>query len=276
MIFGAITNSWRRQLNGQDITALIKEAQARGARHIELRQTCLGDYERGEGEHWRPVLPRLEALVQEFPGVSFDLAMAWPCLTKKTDPSSEPFQAALSGARLVGGRTSHLRLVDPAAFDRPWERPEDIPDEALGVANLAREAARQGIILSMENSGQPIRSMALLVREARARLTPEEGRYLGLCPDPTNQLRRYPDSDPLAELQALPADVIKIVHFKQARDGKAQPTVDTGDLDCARMVQILEAKGFDGPAIMEIPPDERVFEHLASSFAFLTAVAVGR
>jgi sugar phosphate isomerase/epimerase len=128
----------------------------------------------------------------------------------------------------------------------------------------------------MENSGLPIRSMALLVHEARARLTPEEGRYLGLCPDPTNQLRRYLGSDPLAELEALPTDVIKIIHFKQARGGRAHPTVDTGDLDCARMVQILEAKGFQGPAIMEIPPDERVFEHLASSFAYLEAVSGGR
>ena len=144
------------------------------------------------------------------------------------------------------------------------------------MADLAREAARQGIILSMENSGQPIRSMALLVREARACLTPAEGRYLGLCPDPTNQLRRYPDSDPLAELEALPEDVIKIVHFKQARNGRAHPTVDTGDLDCARMMQILEIKGFQGAAIMEIPADERVFDHLASSFAFLEAVAGGR
>ena len=144
------------------------------------------------------------------------------------------------------------------------------------MADLAREAARQGVILSMENSGQPIRSMALLVQEARARLTPEAGRYLGLCPDPTNQLRRYPDSDPLAELEALPTDVIKIVHFKQARGGRAHPTVDTGDLDCARMMQILQAKGYAGPAIMEIPPDARVFDHLASSFAFLEAVAGGR
>ena len=276
MIFGAITNSWRRQLDGQDLAVLIEEAQARGARHIELRQTCLGQCESGEGEEWRPVLSRLEALVHAFPGLSFDLAMAWPCLTRRTDPSGEPFQAALRGAKLVGGQTPHLRLVDPAPFAHPWETPADLPHEAMGVADLAREAARQGVILSIENSGQPIRSMALLVREARAQLTPAEGRYLGLCPDPTNQLRRYPDSDPLAELEALPADVVKIVHFKQARGGRAHPTVDTGDLDCARMLQILEAKGFHGPAIMEIPPDERVFDHLASSFAFLETIAGGR
>lgn len=275
MIFGAITNSWRHQLGSQELAALVNEAQARGARHIELRQTCLGQCESGEGEHWRPVLPRLAAIVQEFPGLSFDLAMAWPCLTRTTDPSGEQFQAALQGAKLVGGATPHLRLVDPAAFDHAWERPEDIPPEALSVADLAREAARQGVILSMENSGQPIRSMALLVREARARLTPDEGRYLGLCPDPTNQLRRYPASDPLAELEALPADMLKIVHFKQARGGRAHPTVDAGDLDCARMMQILRAKGYAGPAVMEIPPDARVFENLASSFAFLDAVVSG-
>jgi len=276
MRFGAITNSWRQQLDGEDLTVLVKEAQARGARHIELRQTCLGAYERGDGEDWRPVLSSLESLVQEFPGLSFDLAMAWPCLTRTTDPTGEPFQAALQGAKLVGGPAPHLRLVDPAPFEAPWEKPTDIPAEALGVVDLAREAARQGVILSMENSGQPIRSMALLVHEARARLTPTEGRYLGLCPDPTNQLRRYPHSDPLAELEALPADVIKIVHFKQARNGRAYPTVDSGDLDCARMLHILEAKGFDGPAIMEIPPDAQVFEHLTSSFAYLEGVAGGR
>jgi hypothetical protein len=166
MIFGAITNSWRLQLNGEDLAVLVKEAQARGARHIELRQTCLGQCESGEGEHWRPVLSHLEALVQAFPELSFDLAMAWPCLTRETDPAGAQFQAALLGAKLVGRQTPHLRIVDPASFDHPWERPEDIPHEALGVAALAREAARQGIILSMENSGQPIRSMALLVREA--------------------------------------------------------------------------------------------------------------
>ena len=49
-----------------------------------------------------------------------------------------------------------------------------------------------------------------------------------------------------AELEALPADMIKIVHFKQARSGRAHPSVDTGDLDCGRMLQILEAKGFQG------------------------------
>jgi len=269
MNFGAITNSWKLQLNDTDLGALVSDAQTRGAKHIELRQTCLGDCESGEGEDWRPVLPRLQALVDSFPDLDFDLAMAWPCLTQKSDPGGEQFQAALEAARVVGRDTPHLRIVDPSPFDQAWEQPEDIPAEAMGVTELAREAASQGVILSMENSGQPIRSMALLVREARSRLSAEEGAYLGLCPDATNQLRRFPESDPLAELDAVPLDMLKIVHFKQARDGRAHPTVDTGDLDCLRMLRILEAKNYQGPVIMEIPPGEQVLENLSASFAFL-------
>ena len=63
MIFGAITNSWKIQLNDTDLADLVSDAKTRGAKHIELRQTCLGDCESGEGDNWRPVLPRLQALV---------------------------------------------------------------------------------------------------------------------------------------------------------------------------------------------------------------------
>jgi sugar phosphate isomerase/epimerase len=275
MLFGAITNSWRQQLADHHLAELVQEARERGARHVELRQTCLGECESGEGDQWRPVLPRLQEMVDQFPDLSFDLAMAWPCLTRKAEPAGEQFQAALAGAKLVGREAPHLRLVDPSPFDKAWEGPSDLPEEALGLADLAREAARQGVILSVENSGQPIRSMGLLVREARRRLSLEEGAYLGLCPDPTNQLRRFPDSDPLAELEALPLDVIKIVHFKQARGGRPHPTVDTGDLDCRQMLSLLQRKSYQGPAIMEIPPDPQVLDNLLASFAFLQAAPTG-
>ena len=82
-------------------------------------------------------------------------------------------------------------------------------------------------------------------------------------------IRDSPDSDPLLELDALPLDMIKIVHFKQARGGKAYHSVDTGDLDCKKMLTILEEKGYSGAAIMEIPSHENVFDNLEHSFEFL-------
>lgn len=273
MIYGAITNSWKFHLESNGVKDLVGEAVGKGAKHIELRQSALGDCETGEGEDWRPATEKLTALVEAFPETKFDLAMAWPCLTQMSDPQGAAFQAALAGAKVVGRTEPHLRLVDPSAFDAPWESPQDIPEEALSVAGLASEAARQGVLLSIENSGLPIRSMAMLVNEARARMSASDAQYLGLCPDPTNQLRRYPDSDPLDELEALPLDMIKIIHFKQTSDGKAHPTVDTGDLNCGRMLNILQRKNYLGPAIMEIPPHANVFENLEASFAFLQSGA---
>ena len=269
MIFGAITNSWRLQLQEQPLLDLVAQAEAKGARHIELRQTCLGACESGEGDDWRPSLEGLSAVVEAHPGLSYDLAMAWPCLTRETDPQGDGWQAALAGARLVGRDTPHLRIVDPSSFDAAWESPADIPDAAWSLAGLATESARQGVILSMENSGQPVASMAMLVQAVRERMPEEHRSYLGLCPDPTNQLRRFPDSDPLGDLEALPLDMLKIVHFKQMRNGEAWPTVDDGDLDCRAMRDILTGMGYAGPAIMEIPPETDVFSNLESSFAYL-------
>lgn len=90
-----------------------------------------------------------------------------------------------------------------------------------------------------------------------------------MCPDPANQLRRQPGTDALADLNSVPLDMLKIVHIKQAQGGEAIPTVADGDLDCARMAEILEAKGYVGPTIFEIPSHEKAFENLSSSFAYV-------
>ena len=269
MIYGAITNSWREQLPSHSIKELVGAAVKKGARHIELRQTCLGECEEGSGPNWRPNMAQLQQVADAYPELTFDLAMALPCLSQKIDPKGDMFQAALAGAKLVGGSQPHLRVVDPAPFESPWNSQGDIPEEALGLAGLATEAASQGVVMSMENSSLPIRNMAMLVEKVRSMMSETAGLGLGLCPDPTNQLRRFPDSDPLAELDALPLDMIKIVHFKQLRRGETFTSVDEGDLDCLRMRDILDAKGYAGAAIMEIPSHSEVFDNLESSFQYL-------
>jgi len=163
MKIGAITNSFGVQIDGDNLPDLVRDARDRGAKHIELRQTFLGNCETGKGEDWRPVIGNFQSLVDGFPDLSFNLAMAMPCLSGGVDPKGEMFQQALTAAKVVGREAPHLRLVDPAPQDKVWERPGDIPEEALSVADLAREAAAQGITLSVENSGQSIGAIALLV-----------------------------------------------------------------------------------------------------------------
>ena len=269
MKLGAITNSWREQLGRQDIGALVGEAQARGARHIELRQTCLGECESGEGDDWRPDVGRLEALVARYPGLSFNLAVAYPCLTQMAQPESGLFEAMLEAAIAVSPSQAHLRMVDPARFGAHWESAGDIPDAAMSIGELVRAAAARGVTLSIENSGQPIRSLALLVGEVRAGLPADVGIRLGLCTDPTNQLRVDPGSDPVGEVEALAVDMIKIAHFKQTLAGEALPALGAGDVDCLWLRDALRGKGYAGAAVMEIPPHARVFDNLAASFAFL-------
>ena len=270
MILGAITNSWAEQLMETELPRLVERARRRGAQHIELRQSYLGQYETGAGDEWRPATDKMARLVRTFPLLTFNLAIAYPCLTTPADPGSAVFQASLEAAKVLGSSGNpRLRMVDPARFDSPWEKADDLPQDALGIAALGKESARQGVSLFIENSGQPIRSMDLLVREARAGLDPEEALYLGLCVDATNSLRCDPSSDPVAEMEDVAGDAIFMVHFKQTRDGKPYASVDEGDLDFRRQMTVTEAKGYNGPVVLEIPPGEGVFDSFAESVQYL-------
>ena len=273
MRIGAITNSWGVQINGSNLPELVRNAKDRGAKHIELRQTFLGNCETGKGHEWRPVIGNLKSLADGFPELSFNLAMAVPCLSGGVASDGPLFQQALEAAKVVGREAPHLRLVDPAPQENAWESPDDIPEEALSITGLARVASAQGVTLSLENSGQSIGALTMLVEKCRERLSNEEGKILGLCPDPTNQIQRQPETDALGDLDAVPLDMLKIVHFKQMQDGRAIPTVDDGDLDCARMVEILDSKGYTGLAIFEIPSHEDVFDNLSSSFAYVERIS---
>ena len=270
MILGAITNSWREQVFTADLARLVERARRRGAAHIELRQTYLGQYEEGAEDYWRPAIDKLSRLVRTFPVLTFNLAIAYPCLTREPGPASPRFQASLEGARALGASIAPmLRVVDTARFDSTWEEADDLPSAAVCVAELAEESARQGVRLCLENSGQPIRSMALLVREARNALSAGDASYLGLCVDPINSMLADPGSDPIAEIESLPLDDIFMVHFKQTQNGQLHPTVDDGDLDLPRLVKVLKGKGYEDLAILEIPPGERVFDNFKASVDYL-------
>ncbi|MEW6673265.1 MAG: TIM barrel protein [Thermodesulfobacteriota bacterium] len=273
MILGAISNSWKLQLSNNDLKELVQEARTRGARHIELRQTCLGDYETGCGESWRPAIQKLSEIASGFPQLSFNLAIEWTCLSAETDPCGEQFQSALQAARALDAKVPHLRLVDRTSYVAAWTDESRVPIMAIQqVADLAREASKQGVTLSIENVGQTIAGMTLLVRMVRDRLPKNTGRILGICPDPANQLPRYPDSDPVSEIESTPLDFLKIVHFKQTQGGKPHPAIDAGDVDCLRQMRVLQKIGYQGVIVMEIPPHERVMGNLTASYEYLGRV----
>lgn len=270
MILGAISNSWKLQLQNQGLKELVQEARTRGAHHIELRQTCMGAYETGVGAAWRPEVQKLAELAGAFTDLSFNLAMEWPCFAAEGDPDDELFQSALQAVKALDADAPHLRLVDRTVFDAAWLDAGLVPSAAIEqTAGLMRAASQKGVTLSIENVGQTIAGMTLLIRMVRERLPENAGRFLGICPDPANQLPRFPDSDPVAEIESTPLDFLKVVHFKQTRGGKPHPTIESGDVDCLRQMRVLRKIGYQGAIVLEIPPHQRVMENLSAGFDYL-------
>ena len=107
-------------------------------------------------------------------------------------------------------------------------------------------------------------------------LNADEAPHLGLCVDPINSMRVDPDNDPIAEIEALPPDYILMVHFKQTQNCQTHPVVGDGDLDYRRLLGVLESKGYNGLAILEIPGGEQVFDNFSESVDYLQKLMVSR
>ena len=269
MKVGVITNSWGIQLQNNNLTELVTRARNIGAKHVELRQTFLGELETGTDEKWRPVVKNFDSLANTFNDMSFNLAIAAPFLSGGLDPEGSILQKSLEACISVSGTNPHLRLVDLTPQKKVWKQHSDIPEGAFIIKELASVASSQGITISIENSGQPIRALHMLVEICRDGLPNNLGDFLGLCPDPANQIGKQPNMDPLEDLEKLPIDMLKIVHFKQIRNGTILPAVEPGELDCSDMIQILKSKQYAGPAIFEIPSSQNVFENLSNSFDYI-------
>jgi len=261
------------QLTKYDLSDLIKKASICGAKHIELRQNSMGKYEKGSEKEWRPINTKLRNVKDVFSNLSFSLAINLECLSQIIDPFSNFYQSALNTTLILNQNNPILRVVDPYIFNNCWESKEQIPKTIIkSLKNIVEETANHGITLAIENEGQPISSMLLLIQAVRETLSNKYCKYLGICPDLANQIIHYNNSNPLKELEELPSDIIKIVHFKQTVNFTLYPKIDIGDIDCIRQLKILQKKNYLGPLIIEIPPNEKIFENLIFSINFLRSL----
>lgn len=270
MKIGAITNSWGKQISMGNLSDLIRDVRLRGAAHVELRQTFLGDCEIVTESGWHPVIPNLQSLAQNHVGLSFNIALAGPFLSDNHDPVRMLFMDGLAAAKAVGGEEPHLRVVDPAAGINSCRGQYVFKDMVRLVTELAKIAASEGVIFSIENSYHSIGELVTLVAECRRDLPTADGQFLGLCIDPINQLRRRPEVDSLMDLESVPVDMVKIVHFKQLRNGRPFHVVGSGDLDIGKMIGILKDKNYDGIGICEIPSHIFAFENFSTSVSYLS------
>ena len=267
MRLGLVSNVWSVQLAaGEDLADLVAAAADRGYRVIELRQKSLGGYESAP-DHL-PDVAALAALARRFSEMRFVAAYEVPFLDPDTGPSHRCFEAAVSVARAVAQeRQPHVRLVD---LSTTAEQLSACGPDAAGhtIARLAAALADDDTPLSVENAWQPWPLLAAAIAAARTELGTAAAR-LRVCFDPCNFAFIQEPTDAAAVLASLAPAQVGMLHFKQRRNGRLEPTVGAGDVDWPRLIPVIVARGLFGQALFEMAGHERLWHNLERSSAYL-------
>jgi sugar phosphate isomerase/epimerase len=267
MLLGLVSNVWNVQLAaGEDLADLVAAAAARGYRVIELRQKSLGGYE-SERDHL-PDVAGLAALARRFPELRFVAAYEAPFLHPDTGPHDRYFEAAVSVARAVAQeRQPHVRLVD---LSTTAEQIAACGADAAGqtIARLTAALADDATLLSVENAWQPWPLLAAAIAAARTALGTAAGR-LRICFDPCNFAFIQEPTDAAAVLASLSPEQVGMLHFKQRRNGRLEPTVAAGDVDWPRLIPVIVERGLFGQALFEMASHEQLWRNLELSSACL-------
>ena len=270
---GIVSNCCRTQLDaGASLSEVIAEAVRRGYRAVELRQTCLGDFETHD-DH----LPLAEALCNlpvMFPGIRFNLAINVPCLQPGFSANDHLFTAGKWAAQAVAGDClPHLRLVDLQTTAAQMSKATSV-DIGRTIAGLARAVVELDGVLSLEHSRQPWDGFRAAFDAARDELSRDADR-LRLCYDPCNLLFAGDGVDPTEVTASLSADELSMVHVKQ-REGERGPAVVTdGDIDWAAQAVALKNIGYRGPILFEVEPHVDIWQNLDASCRYLQRVGFG-
>ena len=262
-VLGIVSNCFRTQLTaGASLTDLIAEAVQHGYRVIELRQTCLGEFETGDEP--LPLPDSLTVLSESFPGVRFNVAIAVPFLQAGFSADDDVFTAGRWAAHAVAGEyPPHLRLVDPSASTIA-----DSPQTAGSrIARLTRAMIELDGVLSVEHSRQPWHEFRAAFDAARGDLA-RDGDRLRLCYDPCNLLIPGDGVDPSQITASLKPEELSMVHAKQ-RSGGPLHTVTSGDIDWEAQAAALKQIGYGGPILFEIEPHADIWNHLEASRQYL-------
>jgi hypothetical protein len=278
---GLVSNCWKAQLDsGVSLSRLVEQAAAEGFRFVELRQGCLGECE--DSETRLPHADELRKLAQDFPEITFDLAVELPVFSEETDVSSKTVETMLLGARAISEneRPAHLRIVDLVSKEVPNGRAaadaanaafclEDVVESLLNL-----KAQIPAGIVSVEHSFQSWSGFRR-VFEAASSGSDSASDSVQLCYDPCN-LWLADDGENANEITArLPVEWLSMVHLKQRVRGAISPQLEPGDVDWPRQLSLLNSAGYTGPFLFETAPSQDVWECLRDSRDYLALIVRG-
>ncbi len=267
MKLGLVSNVWKTQLDdGASLRELIGQAVQHNYRTIELRQTCLGEFEIGDDHRPQPNL--LALLPEEFPGVRFNVAINVSFLDAEFSANDSMFEASRMAAFAVAGSTPpHLRLVDLGTRDESFLG-MNVDDVAEGLVALATSMRDLDGVLSIEHSLQSWEPFYAAFRSARRMLGPDANR-LKLCFDPCNLLMSPDAPDPNEVTRELQAEELSMVHIKQRSSDGLLENVNAGEIDWSAQCQALNDIGFRQPYLFEVASSRTLWEQLDESLEYL-------
>jgi len=278
---GLVSNCWKVQLDsGVSLSSLVERASLEGFRFVELRQGCLGECE--DSETRLPNAGVLKKLAQNFPEITFDLAVELPVFSEFIDVSSKTADAMLRGARAISenDRPAHLRIVDLVSKAVPHGRADAVVANAAFYLEDVVESLRNlkaqlpGGIVSVEHSFQPWTGFRR-VFESTSPVGGSLSAAVQLCYDPCN-LWLTEDGKNANEITArLPVEWLSMVHLKQRVHGAISPRLEPGDVDWSRQLSLFNSAGYTGPFLFETAPSEDVWECLRDSRDYLASIFAG-
>jgi sugar phosphate isomerase/epimerase len=278
---GLVSNCWKIQLGaGVSLCSLVGRAIEEGFRFVELRQGCLGECE--DSETRLPDADSLKELAQNFPEVTFDLAVELPYFFEPTEDASPAVSTMLAGARALAlnDRPAHLRIVDLVSKSVPNERSASdertsefsLEDVVESLRNLSSELPAG--IVSVEHSYQPWTGFRKLFEVTRS-LNNLPDASPQLCYDPCN-LWLTGDGENANEItESLPVDWLSMVHLKQRVAGSISARLEPGDVDWAQQMASLRFAGYAGPYLFETAPSKDVWQCLTDSRQYLADIVRG-
>lgn len=269
---GMVSNGWGDLLKTSPLDEHCRRAAALGFGYVELRQRAMGSFEEavsGDDRPW-PRPDKLAQLRDLAPGLGFNLAVEAPFLTTRVSPRDPYFQRCAEAAVALDPERPILRLVDLSPAPSPLEHEEAIDELGQSVEELTRALWERGVRLALENSKQPLISLRAVIRRAAFGL-PDRIPIPELCWDPHNQITQtFLAEDPVETARTVPVEEFFEFHFKQARNGGAlQGDVADGEIDWRGILIAMKERGYQGPALFELPPGPDIWERVERSTDYI-------
>ena len=236
MKLGFTTAIFEKELKDKEVSLqdIVEFSKENALEAIELREGCVEDYN-GEA---------LRQLTQRYKSIHFTYAIKNDCLDERDEQKVRgaiELSASLTGEPI-------LRLVADGEIIKNEKRRYTFEEKTEIINKLkiyADIATQQQVVLGLENAREPMEDIKYLINQVNLPI-------MGVTFDPGNLTSiAIEKEDPLEALQSLEVSDIKLVHLKQTINGEPQTHICQGDIDIKKLLDTLNAMGYEGIICLE-------------------------